>query len=111
MVVVSAIGMVAGLVQIPNAIVSAAPSIKPIFMQALSVPTNQIFSFDMVVVVFTFLFVDLFDTVGCLVGVASKGDMLDENGKLPKAKQALFADAIGTTVGGLTWNIYSDSIC
>ena len=58
MVVVSAIGMVAGLVQIPNAIVSAAPSIKPIFMQALSVPTNQIFSFDMVVVVFTFLFVD-----------------------------------------------------
>ena len=101
MVVVSAIGMVAGIVQIPNAIVSAAPSIKPLFMQALSVPTNQIFSFDMVVVVFTFLFVDLFDTVGCLVGVASKGDMLDENGKLPKAKQALFADAIGTTVGAL----------
>jgi AGZA family xanthine/uracil permease-like MFS transporter len=88
-------------VQIPNAIVSAAPSIKPIFMQALSVPVNQIFSFDMVVVVFTFLFVDLFDTVGCLVGVASKGNMLDENGKLPNAKQALFADAIGTTVGAL----------
>ena len=101
MVVVSAIGMVAGLVQIPNAIVSAVPSIKPIFMQALSVPMDQIFSFDMVVVVFTFLFVDLFDTVGCLVGVASKGDMLDENGKLPKAKQALFADAIGTTIGAL----------
>ena len=74
MVVVSAIGMVAGLVQIPNAIVSAVPSIKPIFMQALSVPMDQIFSFDMVVVVFTFLFVDLFDTVGCLVGVASKGE-------------------------------------
>ena len=97
MVVVSAIGMVAGLVQIPNAIVSAVPSIKPIFMQALSVPMDQIFSFDMVVVVFTFLFVDLFDTVG----FASKGDMLDENGKLPKAKQALFADAIGTTIGAL----------
>ena len=46
MVVVSAIGMVAGLVQIPNAIVSAVPSIKPIFMQALSVPMDQIFSFD-----------------------------------------------------------------
>ena len=101
MVVVSAIGMVAGLVQIPNAIVSAAPSIKPIFMQALSVPMDQILSFDMIIVVFTFLFVDLFDTVGCLVGVASKGDMLDENGKLPKAKQALFADAIGTTIGAL----------
>ena len=44
---------------------------------------------------------DLFTTVGCLVGVASKGNMLDENGKLPNAKQALFADAIGTTVGAL----------
>ena len=68
MIVVSAIGMVAGLVQIPNAVVSAVPSIKPIFMQAFSVPMNQIFSFDMVVVVFTFLFVDLFDTIGTTVG-------------------------------------------
>ncbi len=55
----------------------------------------------MLVIVITFLFVDLFDTVGCLVGVASKGDLLDENGKLPKAKQALFADAIATTAGAL----------
>ena len=101
MVVVSAVGMVAGLVQIPNAIVSAVPSIKPIFMQALSVPMDQIFSFDMVVVVFTFLFVDLFDTVGCLVGVASKGNMLDEDGKLPRVKQALLSDSIATTVGAL----------
>lgn len=101
MVIVSAIGMVAGLVDAPSAIVSAVPSLEPIFLKALSVNPSQIFSFDMVVVVFTFLFVDLFDTVGCLVGVASKGNMLDENGKLPKAKQALFADAIGTTVGAL----------
>lgn len=101
MVVVSAIGMIGGLVAAPEAIVSSAPSLKPIFMKALSVPMDQIFSLDMVVVVFTFLFVDLFDTVGCLVGVASKGNMLDENGKLPKAKQALFADAIATTTGAL----------
>ena len=87
--------------QIPNAIVSAAPSIKPIFMQALSVPVSQIFSFDMVVVVFTFLFVDLFDTVGCLVGVASKGNMLEEDGKLPRVRQALLSDAIATTIGSL----------
>ncbi|SCJ36842.1 Guanine/hypoxanthine permease pbuG [uncultured Clostridium sp.] len=101
MVVTTAIGIVAGLVQLPSAIVSSVPSLKPVFLQAFSVPVNQIFSLDMIVVVFTFLFVDLFDTVGCLVGVASKGNMLDENGKLPKAKQALFADAIATTTGSL----------
>ena len=101
MLITTAIGIVGGIVQIPSSIVSSVPSLKPIFMKALSVPTAQIFSLDMLVVVFTFLFVDLFDTVGCLVGVASKGNMLDENGKLPKAKQALFADAIGTTMGAL----------
>ena len=101
MVVTTAIGIVARLVQLPSGIVSSVPSLKPVFLQAFSVPVNQIFSLDMIVVVFTFLFVDLFDTVGCLVGVASKGNMLDENGKLPKAKQALFADAIATTTGSL----------
>ena len=80
MLITTAIGIVGGIVQIPSAIVSSVPSLKPIFMKALSVPTAQIFSLDMLVVVFTFLFVDLFDTVGCLVGVASKGIMLDENG-------------------------------
>lgn len=101
MVVTTAIGIIAGLVQIPHALVSSVPSLKPVFLQAFSVPVDQIFSLDMLVVVFTFLFVDLFDTVGCLVGVASKGNMLDENGKLPKAKEALFADAIATTTGSL----------
>ncbi|MGL5712854.1 MAG: NCS2 family permease [Paraclostridium sp.] len=101
MLVTTAIGIVGGIVQLPTAIVSAVPSLKPVFLQALSVPVEQIFSLEMLVVVFTFLFVDLFDTVGCLVGVASKGNMLDENGKLPKAKQALFSDAIATTTGAL----------
>ncbi|CEJ75149.1 xanthine/uracil permease family protein [[Clostridium] sordellii] len=101
MVVTTVIGIVGGLVQLPSAIVSSVPSLKPVFLQAFSVPASQVFSLDMIVVVFTFLFVDLFDTVGCLVGVASKGNMLDENGKLPKAKQALFSDAIATTTGAL----------
>ncbi|MGL6105843.1 NCS2 family permease [Romboutsia sp.] len=101
MLTISAVGMVAGLVELPKGIVSAVPSLKPVFLGALSISPSEIFSFDMIVVVFTFLFVDLFDTVGCLVGVASKGNMLDENGKLPRAKEALFADAIGTTVGAL----------
>lgn len=101
MLIVSAVGMIFGIVDLPNGVVSSVPSLKPIFLQALSVEKSQIFSFDMLVVVFTFLFVDLFDTVGCLVGVASKADLLDEDGKLPRAKQALFADAIATTLGAL----------
>ena len=55
----------------------------------------------MAIVLFTFLFVDMFDTVGTLVGVASKADMLDEEGRVPRVKQALFADAIGTFFGAI----------
>ena len=58
-------------------------------------------SFEMFSVVFAFLFVDLFDTVGTLTGVATKAKMLDENGELPNAGRALFADSIGTTLGAL----------
>ncbi|MBU3195586.1 NCS2 family permease [Clostridium algidicarnis] len=54
-----------------------------------------------VVIVFTFLFVDFFDTIGTLVGVASKANMLDENGRVPRAGRALLSDAVGTTFGAL----------
>lgn len=54
---------------------------------------------EFIVITFSFLFVDLFDTVGTLIGVASKGNLLDENGNLPKAKQALMSDALGTIAG------------
>lgn len=101
MVLISVIGMVFGLVALPQGIVSTVPSIEPLFLEAIKVPLDEIFSLEMVVVVFTFLFVDLFDTVGCLIGVASKGNLLDKDGKLPRAKKALFADAIATTVGAL----------
>lgn len=98
----SAIGMITGIVALPTQVFSfSIPSLKPTFMQAFSVPMDQIFSLDMVIVVFTFLFMDLFDTVGFLVGVASKGNLIDEEGKIPKAKQAMLADAIGTTVGAM----------
>ena len=56
---------------------------------------------EFIVVVFSFLFVDLFDTLGTLIGVATKADMLDENGKLPRIKGALMADACATTVGAV----------
>lgn len=57
--------------------------------------------FDFIVIVFAFLYVDIFDTVGTLIGVASKADLLDKDGNLPKAKQALLSDAIGTCVGAI----------
>ena len=60
-----------------------------------------VFSLDFVVIMFAFLFVDMFDTLGTLIGVASKADMLDKDGKLPRIKGALLSDAVGTTVGAM----------
>lgn len=56
---------------------------------------------DFIVIMFSFLFVDLFDTLGTLIGVSSKADMLDEDGKLPRIKPALLSDAIATCVGAV----------
>ncbi len=56
---------------------------------------------DFIVIMFSFLFVDLFDTLGTLIGVSSKADMLDKNGKLPRIKPALLSDAIATCVGAV----------
>jgi len=83
---------------IPSAIIQAPPSLAPIFFQ---LDFSQVLTLDFLVVVFAFLFVDLFDTLGTLIGVSSKAGFLDEKGNLPKAKQALFADAVATTVGAV----------
>lgn len=81
-----------------NGIFSMPPSLTPTFMQF---DFSQFFSIEFLVVVFTFLMIDMFDTVGTLVGVSTKAGMLDEEGRVPKAKQALLADAIGTTFGAI----------
>jgi adenine/guanine/hypoxanthine permease len=78
--------------------VSTPPSIAPIFLQF---EWTNIFTMEMVIVVFTFLFVDMFDTVGTLVGVSTKAGLLTKDGKIPRVKQALMADAIGTTFGAM----------
>lgn len=83
---------------IPSGVVSLPPSISPIFMK---MDFSNVMSLDFVIVVFAFLFVDLFDTLGTLIGVSTKAGFLDEEGKLPKIKGALFADAIGTTFGAM----------
>ena len=71
------------------------------FGQCFRVDWSAIRPLDFVVVIFAFLFVDLFDTLGTLIGVATKADMLDKDGKLPRIKPALMADAIGTTAGAV----------
>ncbi|MCI6676227.1 MAG: NCS2 family permease [Clostridiales bacterium] len=74
------------------------PSLSPIFGKF---KFDGIFTFEFFVVIFAFLFVDLFDTLGTLIGVSSKANMLDKNGKLPRIKGALMADAIATTAGAI----------
>lgn len=73
-------------------------SMSPTFMQ---VDFSRVFSLDFLTVMFAFLFVDMFDTLGTLIGVAQKADMLDENGKLPRVRGALLADAVATCAGAL----------
>ena len=62
---------------------------------------SGILSFNFITIMFAFLFVDMFDTLGTLIGVASKADMLDKDGKLPRIRGALLSDAIGTSVGAM----------
>ena len=60
---------------------------------------SNVFTLNFFSVIFAFLFVDLFDTLGTLIGCASRANMLDEQGRLPNIRGALLADAIGTTAG------------
>ena len=75
-------------------------SISHTFGQCFNV-NSTIHPVDFAIVVFAFLFVDIFDTLGTLIGVANKADMLDKNGKLPQIKEALLADAIATSAGAI----------
>ena len=79
-------------------VLSSPESIQPIFCQF---EWDKILTIDMLVVVFTFLFIDMFDTVGTLVGVCTKAKMTDEKGNIYRLKQAFMADAIATTVGAM----------
>ncbi|MBD9077267.1 MAG: NCS2 family permease [Clostridium sp.] len=90
------IGMYSLMPDFSNGI--SVPSLAPTLMQ---MDFSGILSLDFFVVMFAFLFVDLFDTLGTLIGVASKADMLDKDGKLPRIRGALLSDAIGTSVGAM----------
>ena len=83
---------------IPSGIVSTPPSLAPTFMK---MDFSKVLSGDFFIIMFSFLFVDLFDTLGTLIGVSAKAGYLDKDGKLPRIKGALLADAVGTTAGAI----------
>lgn len=96
--ITTAIGIPMGITEIKG-IVSQPHSIAPIFCQF---QWENIFTLDMLAIVFTFLFIDMFDTVGTLIGVCTKADMVDKKtGRIPRIKQAFMADAIATTAGAM----------
>ncbi|MFA0084498.1 NCS2 family permease [Vibrio sp. E150_011] len=94
---VTVLGIIFGDVQW-HGIMSAPPSIAPTFLQ---LDFSHMFEIGMISVVFAFLFVDLFDTAGTLVGVAQKADLIDKEGKIPRLNKALLADSTATSIGAL----------
>ena len=97
--VTTIIGIPFGVTQF-GGVASLPPSLAPTFLKfnfsevLANIP-------DFIIVMFTFLFVDMFDTVGTLIGCATKADMINKDGTIPNCKEALFADAVGTTVGAM----------
>ena len=94
-IVTALIGIPMGLTNF-SGVFSAPPSVAPIFCQF---DFQNIFTLDMVVIVFTFLFVDMFDTIGTLVGVCTKAGMMRKDGSIPDLDKAFMADAVATVAG------------
>ncbi|MEI0604242.1 NCS2 family permease [Brachyspira alvinipulli] len=94
--ITTVIGIPMGLTKLSPHASFVPPSLEPI---AFKLDFSNILTPNMFIVLFTFLFVDMFDTVGTLVGVCTKANMLTRGGEVPRCKQALFADAVGTVVG------------
>jgi len=90
------LGLILGLVRFQG-VASAPPSLAPTF---LKLDFSGLFDLNLITVIVVFLYLDIFDTVGTLVGVAQQADLL-EDGQLPRSERALFADALGTSVGAL----------
>ena len=97
-VIITVAAALLGLVEVPAQFVSEPPSIMPIFMK---MDFSLIKSPEFWGIVFTFFFVDFFDTMGTLIGVCNRSGLLDKNGNLPRAKGALMADAVATMAGAV----------
>ena len=96
-IITMVIGIPLGVTEF-HGVLSTPQSIAPIFCKF---EWDKIFTIDMLVVVFTLLFIDIFNTVGTLVGVCAKANMIDQNGNIKRIKQAFMADAIATTAGSM----------
>ncbi len=92
------LSLIIGVAPLPTGIFSLPPSLTPVFFQF---EWSNILTLEMVIVVFTFLFTDVFDTIGTLVGVTTKAKMIDKDGNVPNVKQALTSDAIATVTGSM----------
>ncbi|KKB35647.1 NCS2 family permease [Bacillus thermotolerans] len=99
MAIAAAVGMVVGLIEVPDRIIGAIPSLEPTFGVVFS-HLDSIFTPDMLAVIFTFLFVAFFDTAGSLIAIASQAGLMKEN-KIPNAGRALLADSSAATVGAV----------
>jgi len=99
-IVATVIGIPLGLTHLPadGKLISLPPSIAPVFFK---MQFSSIFSRDMLIILFTLLTVNLFDTVGTLIGCCTAGNLLDASGKIPNVKKALLADAVGTTAAAI----------
>ena len=95
--VTTIVGIPLGVTQY-NGIMSTPPSIEPILWQF---EWHNIFTVDMIIVVLTFLFIDMFDTIGTLIGVSNRAGMVDDDGNVKNLNKAFMADAVGTTVGAM----------
>ena len=95
MLVTTLVGIPLGITQL-SAVVALPDSVAPLFVKF---EWSSIFSLDMLVVVLTFLFIDMFDTIGTLVGVSVKSGMVDKDGKIEGIDRMLMADAVATTAG------------
>lgn len=102
MITTAVIGLIFGLVPIPQGIIGSVPSMEPTFGAAFEGFANpsELFTVQFLIVVLTFLFVDFFDTAGTLVGVASQANMIKDN-KIPRGNRALLSDSIATIAGSI----------
>lgn len=108
--VVALIGLPLGLTQLPANIVELPPSIRPTLLQ---MDFSRILELSFIIVVFSFLFIDVFDNAGTLIGVAQRAGLLDKDGNLPRMKQALISDSFaamfGASIGTSTTTSYIES--
>ncbi|ARK28693.1 NCS2 family permease [Halalkalibacter krulwichiae] len=100
MVATALLGMITGVIDTPDRVVGAVPSLAPTFLEAFRIDWGSVFTVQLLVVVLTFLFVDFFDTAGTLYAVANQAGFVKDN-KLPRAGKALLADSSATSIGAL----------